>query len=143
MNRLLLLLPLVLLQCQPAARFSPAEEEKAIRDVLAQQQAAWNAGSLEGFMEGYWKSDSLKFVGAQITTGWDATLARYKRSYPDLATMGQLTFEFYGFQFLAPDVCLVTGRYTLARANDNPTGLFTLVVRKIEGRWLVTYDHTS
>ena len=27
------------------------------------QEAAWNAGDLEGFMAAYWQSDSLLFVG--------------------------------------------------------------------------------
>ena len=31
--------------------------------VMAAQMDAWNQGDLEGFMEGYWRSDSLLFVG--------------------------------------------------------------------------------
>jgi uncharacterized protein (TIGR02246 family) len=118
-------------------------EEKSIRSVLARQEAAWNKGDIDEFMEGYWKSDSLKFIGASITKGWKATLERYRKTYPDRATMGTLNFTFYEFRFISSDACLVTGRYRLKRANDEPTGMFTLLIRKIEGKWLIVYDHTS
>ena len=120
-----------------------ATEEKAIREVLTSQERAWNEGDIEKFMEGYWQSDSLQFVGATITRGWQATLDRYKASYPDRLAMGTLQFEFYSFEFVAPETCLVTGRYTLVREQDKPTGLFTLLIRKIGGKWVIAYDHTS
>ena len=33
-----------------------------IEGVMQRQMTAWNEGDLDGFMEGYWKSDSLVFV---------------------------------------------------------------------------------
>jgi len=39
-----------------------AQESKNIITVMDKQMAAWNRGDLEGFMQGYWKSDSLMFV---------------------------------------------------------------------------------
>jgi hypothetical protein len=36
-----------------------SSDETAIRTVLSTQQAAWNKGDINGFMQGYWKSDSL------------------------------------------------------------------------------------
>lgn len=118
-------------------------EERSIRIVLARQEAAWNEGNIEEFMEGYWKSDSLKFIGTGITKGWKATLERYRKTYPDRATMGTLKFTFYEFQFISSDACLVTGRYRLKRTADEPTGMFTLLIRKIDGNWRIVYDHTS
>lgn len=118
-------------------------EEKAIRGLLQEQQDAWNEGNIEEFMEGYWKSDSLMFIGSKITYGWDSTLARYHKTYPDKAAMGELTFTFYDFKFVANDACLVTGRYHLKRMSDEPSGLFTLLLKKIGDRWLIVYDHTS
>lgn len=115
----------------------------AIKEVLGRQENAWNEGNIEAFMEGYWRSDSLQFVGTGITRGWQTTLERYKKNYPDLATMGKLHFEFFNFALLAPGACLVTGRYTLTREKDTPTGMFTLVLRKISGNWVIVYDHTS
>ena len=65
----------------------------AIQQVLDAQNAAWNEGNLEKFMEGYWNSDKLKFIGSRgLQEGWQKTLDNYKKSYPDKATMGKLTF---------------------------------------------------
>lgn len=123
--------------------FDRTSEQAAIQAMLQQQEDDWNAGSIEGFMAGYWKSDSLIFISSEVTYGWEQATARYKRNYPDTATMGKLTFTFYHFNFTSPDACLVTGRYQLQRAADAPSGMFTLLVKKIDGKWLVVYDHTS
>lgn len=126
--------------CSPGNRRA---DEKAIRDVLSRQEVAWNMGNIEAFMEGYWKSDSLMFIGEPITYGWKATLERYHRSYPDRDAMGTLKFTFNRFKFISPDACLVTGRYQLTRTSDAPAGMFTLLIRKIDGQWRIVYDHTS
>src|SRR4051812_6384672 len=113
MNRYLTALAILLSACSPKS--DRAGEEKAIRDVLLRQEVAWNEGNINGFMEGYWKSDSLMFIGATVTQGWDATIERYKKSYPDREAMGQLKFAFYDFKFVGNDACLVTGKYQLKR----------------------------
>jgi uncharacterized protein (TIGR02246 family) len=118
-------------------------EEIAIRKVLESQQAAWNEGEIERFMEGYWKSDSLQFIGRSIRYGWKATLEGYKKGYPNKAAMGTLQFDLWQFRKLSEDVWLVSGKYTLTREKDKPSGPFTLIFRKINGRWLIVYDHTS
>jgi uncharacterized protein (TIGR02246 family) len=136
----------LLIGCQPqrSANQPSADDIAAIRSVLAKQVNAWNEGNIDAFMEGYWKSDSLLFIGSKITYGWDSTLVRYKKSYPDKATMGQLRFDIMRVDFVSTDNYLVTGRYTLLRANDQPTGIFTLwVKRDNNGAWVVVYDHTS
>ena len=35
------------------------------------------------------------------------------------------------------------GKWSLVRENDNPNGYFTLYWKKIEGKWVITIDHTS
>ena len=136
-----------LICCNPAAQETYQQalpgDEDGIREVLSAQEMAWNQGNLEEFMKGYWNSDSLQFVGATITHGWQSTLDRYKATYPDRAAMGNLKFEFFSFSFITPQSCLVTGRYTLTRAQDQPTGLFTLLIKNISGKWVIVYDHTS
>jgi hypothetical protein len=57
--------------------------------------------------------------------------------------MGQLSFDLQTFRFLHTDACLVTGSYTLQREQDQPTGMFTLLLRKKDNRWVIVYDHTS
>jgi hypothetical protein len=118
-------------------------DDAAIRLVLTNQVTAWNEGSLEKFMEGYYKSDSILFIGRKITSGWDSTLVRYKKGYPDRAAMGKLRFEILQMDFIGGTSCLVTGKYFLTREKDNPSGIFTLLFKKKKGSWTIVYDHTS
>ena len=39
------------------------KDVQAIRQILSDQTKEWNKGNLETFMSGYWKNDSLLFVG--------------------------------------------------------------------------------
>ena len=116
---------------------------KILREVLTRQQDAWNRGDLEAFMEGYWKSDSLQFIGSSIRHGWKATLEGYKKGYPSRETMGTLTFDIWQVRPLDAGTWLVSGKYSLARKSDNPQGPFTLLFQKKNGRWVIIYDHTS
>jgi hypothetical protein len=117
-----------------ASTYGQASDERtAITALMNRQVQDWNAGNIEAFMQGYWKSDSIEFIGSEVTHGWNATLERYKRSYPDKDAMGILRFELMEFQFIGDDACLVTGKYFLTRKNDNPHGIFTLHIKK-EGR---------
>jgi len=114
-----------------------------INAVLTRQDAAWNAGDIEGFMDGYWRSPELTFVsGGTVTQGWDATLERYRKRYPDRAAMGKLTFSDLHIEDLGKDTALVRGQWHLDRA-EPIGGMFTLIFRRIDGRWLIVYDHTS
>ncbi len=115
----------------------------AIQKVLNNQVAAWNEGDLDEFMKGYDRSDSILFIGNKITSGWDSTLARYKKSYPDKAAMGSLRFEILRLDFISSTSYLVTGKYFLTREKDNPHGVFTLLFKKRKGSWVIVYDHTS
>jgi ketosteroid isomerase-like protein len=118
--------------------------EKAIRQVLAQQTQAWNEGSLENFMAGYWQSDSLKFIGKRgISYGWQTTLENYKKSYPDKTAMGYLTFEIVSLEKTSNKTAFVIGKWKLKREKDELQGYFTLFWRKINGKWLIVADHSS
>lgn len=118
--------------------------EQNIRTVMAAQEIAWNSGNLEAFMEGYWRSDSLRFIGSRgLTYGWDATLANYKKGYPDRSAMGTLSFTLLSVEVLSPSSAFVVGKWHLQREKDAPNGHFTLLWRKIQGKWLIVADHSS
>ncbi len=130
--------------CLSRADYHPSDDETAIRLVLAAQQAAWNRGDIEGFMDGYAKSDSIRFAsGGTVERGWSALLERYHRAYPDQNAMGTLTFDIHDVRVLSPQFAVVFGAYHLQRTNDEPTGLFTLLFEKQEDGWLAVHDHTS
>jgi ketosteroid isomerase-like protein len=116
----------------------------AIQALLERQQTDWNRGDVEAFMGGYERTPSLVFTsGGRIERGWEAAHARYRRTYPDRETMGQLTFSDVEVTLLGADAAVVLGRYTLVRKQDRPRGVFTLVLRRTPGGWKILHDHTS
>ena len=121
-----------------------ADDEAAIRAVLQQQVEAWNQGNIDAFMDGYARTDSLRFAsGSTVLTGWQATLDRYHRTYPDRAAMGRLTFDLRTVRVLSAQWAVVFGGYQLERAEDRPSGLFTLLFEKRPEGWRIVHDHTS
>ena len=111
---------------------------------MDQQTRCWNAGDLKCFMEGYWHSDSLMFISKTgITYGYDSTLARYQRRYPDRAAMGQLRFDVLSLEAVSEDAYFMVGQWSLARSVGDLEGHFTLLFRCIEGKWSIVMDHTS
>lgn len=127
-----------------AAPFGPADELQ-IRTILTTQAAAWNRGDLPAYMEGYWRSDSLLFIGKNGPQhGWQRTLTNYQRSYPDAAAMGQLDFAQLRISPLSAEAAHVVGRWHLARTQKGDLqGWFTLIFRRIDGKWVIVADHSS
>lgn len=115
-----------------------------VRRVLDTQVKAWNRGDIEGFMNGYWKSEKMLFIsGNNVSRGWQAALDRYKKGYNTKEKMGTLSFSDLEITVLSKKAALVVGRFTLVRKNDKPTGMFTLTFRKIDKQWKIIVDHTS
>ncbi len=118
--------------------------EKAILTVMYAQEIAWNKGDLPGFMEGYWHSDSLTFIGSRgLTRGWQTTLDNYKKSYPDVAAMGKLTFTILKVEQLDRKNAFVIGKWHLKRVKDELSGHYTLLWKKVGGKWVIVADHSS
>ena len=139
MKKLILIFSMLLITC-----FCFGQDRQAIIKLMADQQTAWSKGDLDGFMQGYWKSDSLMFIGKRGPAyGWQTTLENYKKTYPDKAAMGKLTFRIDKVELLGKQDAFVMGAWSLAREKDSPGGYFTLWFRKINGEWKIVCDHTS
>ena len=135
---------LLLVLCHFSNAQNKSENQLQIETVLKNQVLAWNEGDIEKYMQGYWKSDSLVFIGKKgLTKGWKPTLENYIKSYPDKKAMGQLSFELLKEEALGIDHFLVIGKWTLNREKDILTGHFSLIWRKIEGQWFIVADHSS
>jgi hypothetical protein len=135
---------LALLTIMSLSVFSQTKDETEVRNVLAKQNAAWNRGDVDAFMVGYWENDSLMFIGKSgITYGYKNTLANYKRNYPDTTAMGKLTFTLIRVKQLSREYFHVTGKYYLTRTIGDASGHFTLMFRKINGKWVIISDHSS
>jgi hypothetical protein len=95
-------------------------------------------------MNGYWESDKLKFVGANgITYGYQATLKGYHKRYPNKDAMGKLTFEVVDVEKISKKIIMLVGKWDLERKIGDIGGHFTLMWKKIKGKWVIIADHTS
>jgi ketosteroid isomerase-like protein len=148
---------LFIIACLPASVFAQDEgaagpklnkqDEKiaaAVRAVLVAQVAAWNRGDIDGFMDGYARSNETVFVsGDKVTHGWQTVLDRYKKGYDTREKMGQLTFSELEITALSKTSAVALGRWQLNRAQDKPHGRFTLILRLTHAGWRIVHDHTS
>ena len=122
----------------------PDRVRAEVHALLDAQVEAWNRGDVEGYMAGYWESAELRFAsGGEVTHGWQETLERYRRRYPDRAAMGRLSFADLDVRPLGPRWAAVHGRWLLEREQDAPDGLFTLLVERRPEGWRIVHDHTS
>lgn len=128
----------------PILSFAQNSDKEQVLNVMEVQKAAWNEGDIPAFMQTYWKSDSLLFVGSRGPTyGWQNTLNNYLKSYPDKESMGFLAFDILDVRPLSPHYYFVLGKWHLQRQNGDIGGAFTLLFRKIDGQWLIVADHSS
>ena len=131
----------------PAAADEKPRQPGAVAEihaVLAAQAAAWNCGDVEGYMDGYARGDATTFVsGDSVTRGRQTVRDKYAAKYDTREKMGTLTFSELAVDVVAADAAIVTGRWKLARKDDQPHGRFTLLMRRMPEGWRVVYDHTS
>jgi ketosteroid isomerase-like protein len=140
MKQFLLLVSL----CFSILSFAQSKDETAIRKLLSDQTTAWNNGDVENFMKGYWKNDSLMFIGQSgVTYGWTNTLNNYKKNYPDAAAMGKLSFDIILVKKLSTEYYQVVGKWHLKRTIGDVSGHYTLLLKKINEEWVIIADHSS
>jgi ketosteroid isomerase-like protein len=115
-----------------------------IRAVMVAQEAAWNRGDVDAFMNGYAHSRTIVFVsGDMLTRGWQTVRDRYKKKYATAQQMGQLKFSDLEITPLGNDAAVALGRWELERKADHPHGRFTLIFRRTPEGWRIVHDHTS
>jgi len=120
------------------------EIKEQITKVLNDSEKGWNNGDLDEYMQCYHKSEKMRFAGnGSFNFGWENTLERYKKSYPDKKSMGKLTFSDVDITVLSKDSSLVFGRWTLHYKNKRRTGLYTLILKKFKEGWRIIHDHSS
>jgi len=138
---ILFILTLILSSC---SQTTEQEDKTAIIALLNLQQKAWSNHDIEGFMEGYWKSDSLKFYGGSgLTYGWDKTLANYKKRYPSKEHTGTLNFKINDITKIQEESYFVMGEYHLTRTVGNADGIFMIIFKKIDDKWKIVADTSS
>lgn len=124
--------------------YGQSSAEKAILKILDNQTQFWNRGDLDNFVLDYWNHDSLMFIGSSgVIYGYDNTIRRYKNTYSDTAKMGKLHFEVVHLQRLSSKYYFVVGKWFLNRSIGDINGHFSLLIRKIKGKWKIVADHSS
>jgi len=115
-----------------------------VRKVMMDQVRAWNAGSLDGFLDGYAHTGNVMFVsGTDVIRGFEALEARFRTRYGSPQNMGRLEFDDLQVRVLAPDAALATGSWQVETDKGRSGGRFTLLFRHKSGAWRITLDHTS
>ena len=141
MKKLLLLLCIAFSLACTDIHTSIQEDKDAIIAVMKTQEKAWSNHDLEGFMEGYWKSDSLKFYGSSgLTSGWEKTLANYEKGYPTKEHTGTLKFKINELSKISDDAYYVMGEYHLIRKVGKADGVFMIIFKRINGQWKIIAD---
>ena len=120
------------------------KDSLSIMNVLNSQVISWNKGDIDSFMMGYFKSNDLVFSGSGGPIyGWKNTKERYLKSYPNRKIMGRLSFDIKRIRKVSKNVAYLIGEYHLKRSIEDSHGHFTLIWKKIEGKWYIVSDHTS
>lgn len=142
MKKLLLLFCIIsVIGCAPQT--TEKEDKDAIISVLRSQEKSWTNNDIEGYMQGYWKSDSLKFYGSSgLTKGWQQTLDNYKKRYPTQDHFGSLTFKINDIAKIKEESYWVMGTYHLKRKIGDADGFFMIIFKKINGEWKIVADTT-
>jgi len=119
-------------------------DEQKLEEKIRLQEDCWNNHDIECFMQTYWKSDSLKFIGKNgLQMGWDRTLNNYKKSYPSKELMGKLRFDIKIVEPLSEESAMMIGNWNLFRKSDTLSGYSTIIWKKINDDWVIIADHSS
>lgn len=121
------------------------KDETTIRQLLANQVIEWNKGNIDGFMKGYWESDSLVFIGKKgVTHNYALILENYHNNYPTPEIMGELTSTILTLKKLSSEYYFITGKWEIVRTDaEGSSGYYTLLIQKKKGKWVIVYDHSS
>jgi uncharacterized protein (TIGR02246 family) len=121
-----------------------AAEKRAILQVIARMEAAWNRGDFRGYMAGFKKPDVIFVSKGRFQKDWQGTLDHYVRDYGGAPERrGHLHFWDIRIQLLAPDAAQLVSRYRLDRPKDPQDGINTRLMRKVDGRWVIALNHVS
>lgn len=109
-----------------------------------EQAKCWNQGDIDCYGQGYVHSADVHTVSSKgFTYGYDAIIAKYKKDWPK-ERMGKLHFDQVKMEKLSKITYLVQGRFNLEYEQSKPvSGYFTVIMKKIGGKWLMYTDHSS
>lgn len=123
-----------------------SREQLDVVKVLLTQQAAWNHGDIDAFVQTYKDAPDTLMVTHQISHGFAGLVEEYRHDYPTKGAMGTLTFSELEARTLDANFAIVVGKYRLERAKKeggNAEGVFSVVLEKTDKGWKIVLDHTT
>ena len=142
MKKILVFVLLIATSCADGSKNE--KDVREIREALDKCSLDWSNGDIESYMNIYWKSDKLQFINKSgIHYGWENALKKYKNGYPNIDHTGTLNFKVFRVDFLSKNLYSVSGEYFLIRKVGNINGVFTLIFKEIDGKWVIVSDHTE
>lgn len=136
----------VAMSASVSAEAPAAPTTQVIQKSFDASAAAWTAGDLKTFMESYERAPGTRYVSSSGTiVGYDAIEAMYaSRFQKPGASMGKLTLEIIDVKPLGSLYAFVVGRYHLKPdTGAEVSGITTLLLHRVGGRWLISSDHSS
>ncbi len=116
----------------------------SIKAMIDAQGKAWNSGNLGAYMAYYWRSSKTKHIfNEQVSVGWEAIDGRLRAMFANPALMGKISYRDLEIDVITKDMATAEARWRYEHDNLAMDGYFTLIVRKIDGRWLIVHDHAS
>ncbi len=106
----------------------------------------WNNHDLEGYMNGFWKSDDLlAVVESEVHWGWTDLYNSYVRGYPDRNKMGKLDLQRLQVRSSTPDtaVALCWWKILPTESSAPVYATDTMQLQKFADGWRITVAHTS
>lgn len=122
-----------------------ARDEQAIRNNFKKQEDCWNQGSIDCYMTAYLQSDSIRTISRDgFTYGYAHIRQNYLTYFPS-DKMGQLHFDELSLTRLSDDHYYVVGRFNLVlpKREEPYQGYFSVLMQKIDGKWLMISDHSG
>ena len=120
------------------------QDKKEIKETLIKCGEDWSRGDLKAYLDIYWKSDELQFIGPKgLIYGYDNVYELYSKRYTSKEEMGTLSLKILDIKYLSKHLYSVTGTYFITRKKMDSTGIYSLVFKKIEDKWVVVSDHTQ
>ena len=120
------------------------DSEKEIYEEVNRAVSAWNRHDLDGYLDTFWRSDSLILVvEGETVRGWDLLSKALHTGYPNPTEMGNVTLDRVQVQMLSSDLALALTWDTVSFPKKKEFGTSTIVMKKLPEGWRVAVMHTS
>jgi uncharacterized protein (TIGR02246 family) len=121
-----------------------SKDEKAILELMREEERAWNSGNIEAYVDLYAAHDSTRMIySSGAVYGKDSILAFYKKYWPK-ERMGQLTLDGERLERLSDEYYYVSGFFHVRYPDGKSiNGRFSGLMKKIKGKWYLYTDHSG